>query len=108
MTYGLCLFHLESCNLLCRFPRALITRLTHTGTGIIRQVFTPAQARLPVRRENETGNLELAIAGENVRVAYTSKGVGQEDRKALASIKPRITAARSLVDPARKMMAGGG
>jgi hypothetical protein len=60
------------------FTEHLMSHLAREGTEITRQVLNPTSAQMHVKRSDETGSLEFAVEGENIKVIYTVERVKKE------------------------------
>jgi len=60
------------------FTERLMSHLALEGTEITRQVLNPKSAQMHVKRADETGTLEFAVEGENIKVTYTVERIKKE------------------------------
>jgi len=72
------------------FAERLMSHLALKGTEITHQVLNPASAQMDVKHTGETGKLNFAIEGENVKVVYT---VDRERKEISKGIMGAVTGA---------------
>lgn len=72
------------------FSERLMSHLALKGTEITHQMLNPASAQMDVKHTGETGKLNFAIEGENVKVVYT---VDRERKEISKGVMGAVTGA---------------
>jgi outer membrane lipoprotein SlyB len=72
------------------FSERLMSHLALKGTEITHQVLNPASAQMDVKHTGETGKLNFAIEGQNVKVVYT---VDREHKEISKGVMGAVTGA---------------
>jgi outer membrane lipoprotein SlyB len=72
------------------FSERLMSHLALKGTEITHQVLNPSSAQMDVKHTGETGKLNFAVEGENVKVVYT---VDRERKEISKGVMGAVTGA---------------